>query len=610
MEIREVETHIYIQHTEQPAPYPAVAQTERMSMKLTSSKPFQFVAIAALMTLAACAGPATKPTSESAAAPAAQAEQVVLPRVALTGPVLQDILLGEIAGREGNFKVSVAALSRAAKATGDPRLAERATLAGIYARLYKEALGAARLWAKLQPESENAHEALATMLLELGKLDEAQSELETILDRGARRKALGQAYLRVAGTLSQLSRGANATTVMERLTALHPQNPDAQLALAHLAVRSGELSVASAAIDRALLLRPNWEDAAILKGRLLVRQSDNANTDKFFRNFLRHNPHAWRVRMNYARHLVDSRDWEGARKQFELVLQDRKGDGNVMFALGLLSLQTERLQDARRYLKQVVEMDPDNDQALLYLGEVDEKLKDYPQALQWYGQVSSGSYAFEASVRYALVTAKQGRLEEALGLIHGIIPDTNDQRAELALAEENMLRDAKRYGDALTVLNAALKRLPEQKDLLYARAIVAEKMDNLRLHEHDLRLLLKLDPNDANAMNALGYTLADRTNRQKEAYALIKRALELRPNDPFILDSMGWVHYRMGNLTDALKYLREAIKLRPDAEISAHLGEVLWVSGKHAAARRVWDRALKSSPKNEMLLRVIKKFNP
>ncbi len=580
-----------------------------MPMIKTTRLAIPFSAIAAML-LSACAGPAVKPAAESAAAPAPTAAEAKLPRVALTGPVLQDILLGEIAGRQGNFAVSVAALSRAAQATRDPRLAERATLAGIYAKRYREALGAARLWAELQPDSGDAHEALATLLLEVGKLDEAQAQFQQIIDRGVAHKNIGRAYLRVAATLSRYSDSSNAVRMMEELTARHPQNPEAQFALAHLAVRGGNLSVATAAIDRALLLRPGWEDAAILKGRMLVREDNASNADAFFRDFLKHNPHAWRVRMNYARHLVDDKNWEGAREQFERVLRERSGDRDVLFALGLLSLQTDHLADAERYLKQVVDIDPENDQALLYLGEVAERRKNYTEALHWYALIGSGRYAFDASIRYAVVTARQGRIDEALGQLRGIVPANDDQRAQLALAEEQILRDAKRYKEALTVLNAALKRLPEHKDLLYARAIVAEKLDNLSLHEHDLRLLLKLDPDNANAMNALGYTLADRTDRQKEAYALIKRALDLRPNDPYILDSMGWVHYRLGDLADALKYLRRALKLRADAEISAHLGEVLWVSGDHAAARRVWDRALKSSPNNEVLLHVIKKFKP
>jgi tetratricopeptide (TPR) repeat protein len=577
------------------------------SMRLSS----RFLALSALLLLGACTSPAVKPAAESTAVSQPPAEETMkLPRVQLTGPILNDILLGEIAGRRGEFGVSVRALSRAARATRDPRLAQRATLAGLYAGRYADTLESARLWAELQPDSVNAKDALAAVLLELGKVDEAQVQLEKIIEHGEAHKDLGAAYLRVAATLSRYAKNPKAIGIMQHLMARHARSAEAQIALAHIAIRGQDLSTASAAIDRALLLRPGWEDAAILKGRILVQENDGAGAAAFYKQFLRSNPHATRVRMFYARQLVDRKNWNGAREQFRLVLKDRPKDRDVLFALGLLSLQTSRLDDAGRYLKQVVEVDPDDNQALLYLGRVAEREKRYPQALHWYSQVGSGRYAFEASLRYAAVTAKQGKLEEARGLLHGITPENNDQRAELALAEEQVLRDAKRYKEALAVLNAALRRLPEHKDLLYARALVAEKLDDLSLHERDLRLLLKLDPDNANAMNALGYTLADRTDRKQEAYKLIKHALSLRPNDPFILDSMGWVHYRLGNLQDALRYLRRALKLRADAEISAHLGEVLWVSGHHSAARRVWKRALKQSPENELLLRTFKKFNP
>jgi tetratricopeptide (TPR) repeat protein len=579
------------------------------TMRLSS----RFLALSAVVLLGGCAGPAVKPAQDRESAAVSEPpveETMTLPRVRLTGPVLNDILLGEIAGRRGEFGVSVRALSRAAMATRDPRLAKRATLAGLYSGRYGDTLECARLWAELQPESVDAKDALAAVLLELGKVDEAQVQLEKIIEYGDTHKELGKAYLRVAGTLSRYAKNPKAVAIMQHLMARHAQSAEAQIALAHIAIRGQDLSTASAAIDRALLLRPGWEDAAIIKGRILVQENDGAGAATFYRQFLSHNPHATRVRMFYARHLVDRKDWDGAREQFSLVLKDRPEDRDVLFALGLLSLQTDRLDDAGHYLKKVVAVNPDDSQALLYLGRVAERKKNYPQALKWYSQVSSGRYAFEASVRYAVVTAKEGKLQDARGLLHGIIPENNDQRAELALAEEQILREAKRYREALDVLNAALKRLPEHQDLLYARALVAEKLDDLTLHERDLRLLLKLDPENANAMNALGYTLADRTDRKQEAYKLIKHALALRPNDPFILDSMGWVHYRLGNLQDAVRYLRRALKLRADAEISAHLGEVLWVSGEHSKARRVWKRALEQAPGNETLLRVIKKFNP
>ena len=195
-------------------------------------------------------------------------------------------------------------------------------------------------------------------------------------------------------------------------------------------------------------------------------------------------------------------------------------------------------------------------------------------------------------------------------MLHEVPTESDQQRVQLVLAEEQMLRDAKRYKDALGVLNTAIDRMPDDKDLLYARALVAERLDMLPLLESDLRAVLARDPKNANALNALGYTLADRTDRLVEARALLTQALEQKPDDPFVLDSVGWLHYREGNNAEAIRYLKRALNIRSDAEIAAHLGEVLWVTGDRTEAESVWTRALRDTPDNEALRAVIKKFKP
>jgi tetratricopeptide (TPR) repeat protein len=266
------------------------------------------------------------------------------------------------------------------------------------------------------------------------------------------------------------------------------------------------------------------------------------------------------------------------------------------------------MDDAEKYLRRTLELRPQNDQARLYLGQVAEQKKDYKAAARWYGEIDAGEFYFEAQTRLAVVVAHQGDLAAARAQLHALKPETNVQRVARALAEEQILRDARRYRDALEVMNAALKELPGDKDLLYARALVAEKLNLFELLEADLRAVLKQDPKNAHALNALGYALADRNQRLPEAQALLTEALALRPDDAFILDSMGWLQYRLGNYPEAVKYLRRALEVRSDAEISAHLGEVLWVMGNRKEAESVWSRALRDAPDSEALLDAIKKF--
>ncbi|MFV1997076.1 MAG: tetratricopeptide repeat protein [Acidiferrobacterales bacterium] len=567
--------------------------------------------IVAASTLAGCAGApgqSQHPGQKSSAKTVTTSPEPSLPRVELTPEVLYDVLVGELAGRKGDFEVSVHSLSRAARLTHDPRLAERATRAAIYSKRYAEALDVARLWVELRPAAIDARVSLATILLELENPVEAERQFEQMLTLAEKQKKLDQIYLRIAAVLARHKNRTTSLEIMQQLSRQHAGSAQAQFALAHLGLRAGNSSIASAAIDRALIIQPGWQEAALLKARILSASKDQKKARRFYQQFLKQYPEAAKVRMNYARNLVDRQQWEEARNQFVRVLRQRPKDTDVLYALGLLSLQTDRLEDANKYFQLAIEINPSNDQIRMYLGQTAERRKRYDEAEQWYLPISSKKLRLEARVRLAVVVAKRGDLEKGLRTLRSLIPVSDEQRVMLALAEEQILRDAKQYNAALAVLTRALKALPKHKDLLYARALVAEKLDNIALHERDLRLVLKLDPKNAHALNALGYTLADRTDRHQEALALIKQALELRPNDPFILDSMGWVHYRLGNSDDAVRFLRRALDIRADAEISAHLGEVLWTSGKQRQATRVWERALEKNPDNEVLNNAIKKF--
>jgi len=273
-------------------------------------------------------------------------------------------------------------------------------------------------------------------------------------------------------------------------------------------------------------------------------------------------------------------------------------------------LQNNRLDDAEKYLKQALALRPQNDQARLYLGQVAEQAKRYPEAARWYREITNGEYYFEAQVRLGIVTARQGDLTAARRLLDGIDVQNDTQRVQVALAQEQILREAKQYREALAVLNAAIQAVPDDKDLLYARALAAEKLNMVDVTERDLRAILKQDPKNVNALNALGYTLTDRTTRYQEALELLQQAMTLKPDDAFILDSMGWLQYRLGNNAEAVKYLKRALDLRNDAEIAAHLGEVLWVMGNHREAESVWNRALHETPDSEALTSVIKKYKP
>ena len=523
---------------------------------------------------------------------------------------LFDVLLGEMAAQNGQLDVAADALGRAANRTHDARLAERAAVAALFAKNYEAARSAAQLWVEQRPESAEARETLASALLELGRAKEAHDQFAGVLDMERRHDNLDQTYLRIAAVLGRVGNREAAIDLMRQLVNQYADVAAGHFALGHLAVRTGDLDMAAAAIDRALALKPDWEDAALFKARILVSQKDNAQAQRYFEEFLQSHPAARSVRLHYARFLVDQKQWEQAREQFKQVVAAAPKDADSTYAVALLALQTNRLEEAQTYLKRVIELRPDNDQARIYLGQALEQDKRYAEAAHWYGQIESGDLYVEARSRLAVVTAKQGDIAKAQELLHAVPTENDQQRVQLVLAEEQLLRDAKRYRDALDVLSAALKRIPDDKELLYARALVAERLDMLPLLESDLRAILARDPKNANALNALGYTLADRTDRLAEAQTLLSEALEQKPDDPFVLDSVGWLQYRQGNNAEAIKYLKRALAIRSDADIAAHLGEVLWVTGDRNEAESVWTRALRDTPDNEALRAVIKKFKP
>ena len=579
-----------------------------MTISTTAMKPLINLEFAVL--LMAC--PATQPrvdTPVPTPTPAAVTapEKTELPAVALSADVLFQLLVGEIAAHRGQVEESVKALGRAAVKTRDPRLAERATLGALYARRPMEALTYARLWLELRPDSNEAEEALAAALIENGKATEAQPHFEKILKQNGE-AGLSQAYLRIAATLGRQSNRVEALEIMRALVRQHPDKAVAHYALAHLAVRISDLDTATEAVDRALALTPGWEDAALFKARVLLSRKDMPQVTQFFERYLEKYPRAGHMRLGYARHLVDLKQWDKAREQFKRVVADAPRDAEAVFTVALLALQSNDLDEAERHLKRTLELQPENDQSRLYLGQVAEQRKQYDDAVQWYSSIESTELYFEAQARLGVILARQGHLDQARAHLQNLLPRNEAQKVQQALAEEQILRDAKQYPAAFEVLTRVLGDLPDNADLLYARALVSEKLERIEVAEKDLRRILKNDAKNANALNALGYTLADRTTRYAEALTLIEQALVLKPDDPFILDSLGWAHYRLGNYNEATRYLRAAFKLRPDAEIAAHLGEVLWVMGDRAGAESVWKSALKQTPDSEELLAVINKF--
>ncbi|MGV3628951.1 MAG: tetratricopeptide repeat protein [Betaproteobacteria bacterium] len=578
-------------------------------------------ALIASLALAACA----QPPLQKDAAPAVAATPVAkplpkvvtqlpaqraapLPNVELSETILFKITLAEIAIQRGQPHVAVPAFLEVARETKDPRLARRAAEVAWNARFLPAALEAATLWLQADPESARARQTVIALLVNQSRLDDAVPHLEKWL--AADPEHVGQNFLQISTLVAGHPDKPAIHKLLRTLAARYPQVPEASLATAQAAWNANDQQAALDAAREALKLRPGWELAALFQAQALQRSSPD-EAISFLGGFVNANPNARDVRMNYARMLVTARRFPEARKQFEALLGEAPNNAEITMAVATLSMQAKDYVAAEAQLRRALEIGhKDPDTVRMYLGQVNEELKRDDEALKWYAGVTHGAQFVAAQARYAGVLAKQGKLAEARHHLQAVEAGDAQQRTQLTLAEAGLLRDANAYQEAFDFLGAAVARSPDSPDLLYDHAMAAEKVNRIDVLETNLRKVIAMRPTHAHAYNALGYTLADRNQRLPEARELIETAHKLAPEDPFILDSLGWVLHRLGRNQEALGYLQRSFELRPDGEIAAHLGEVLWLLGRQAEARKVWTDALRDHPKNEVLQSTVKRLAP
>jgi tetratricopeptide (TPR) repeat protein len=561
--------------------------------------------------LASCAQAPVEGEQQAAASakPPASSDAELTPQLPpqdLTPQLLYEYLLAEMAIHRKQYELAARAYVDLARKTRDPRIARRATDVAVYARQAALAVEAATIWLQAQPDSIQARQTLASILISSGALQDVRPHLEMLLASDPKRT--GQVFLQMNAMLARHADKAAVARLVHDLAQLYPKLPEAHIAAAQAYWSANEQQPALAAAKRALELRPDWELAALFQAQMLQRRS-SAEAIGFSREFLRTHPDAREVRMNLARLLTAEQRTDEARREIETLVAANPQSPEIALTAGLLGVQLADWTLAERHLKRALELNANSaDTVRFYLGQVSEERKQPDEALRWYKQVVSGEQYIPAQGRIAGILAKQGKLEEGRALLHSIQPQTVQQRVQLTQAEAGILREATAYNEAFDLLADAVEKLPNIPDLLYDYAMAAEKVDRLEVLETSLRKLIELRPDHAHAYNALGYTLAERTDRLQEAHELIGKALELSPNDPFIQDSMGWVLYRLGRVDEGRAYLEKAFKRRPDPEIAAHLGEVLWVQGRHDEARRVWESTLQEHPDNPTLQAVIKKY--
>jgi tetratricopeptide (TPR) repeat protein len=565
--------------------------------------------------LAQSPGPGLAPLATPVPAPRAATE-------GLSADVFYRLILGDVALQRGEVSLAARAYFEAARDARDPRLAQRATEVALSARMRGLAQESAKLWTGLDPAAERPKQVLAALAAgatgkntpDFGIDNELKVRIEKLIaDAALTERGPGEIFLQLNRFFGEQQDRRQTYEIVRELARPYPGNAEAHFAVA-LAAYNGGLpegstdTIPMAEVDRALALKPDWERAALLKAEMLSRRKGDEAT-AYLKGFVAANPAANAAAGALAQLYVEQKRYAEARAIYQKLWDNDRNAREFEFGVAVISMQMKDWETAEALLQDLKRAGyGENGVVELFYAQVADESGRYQEAIDRYKAVPEGERAWPARLRIAAMLAKQGKVVEARKYLADLPAVSIEQRVQVRQTESQLLRDANDNAGAYDVLMLAIKEHPESTDLLYDAAMVAEKLDRVDEAEARLRRLVQMRPEDPQALNALGYTLVDRTPRAEEGYVLIQKAHKLAPNDSFILDSMGWALFRLGRYDEAETYLRRAMKERPDPEIAAHLGEVLWAKGEMAQARELWQTQLKVNPDHPVLLETMRRL--
>jgi len=565
--------------------------------------------------LVSCAGnTGKKTTTDTSSSGISEAQAVTkappenLPNVELSPDLMYKLMLSDLARQQSNNDLALAALVDSAIETRDPRLAAQATRLAVIANQFATAIQMAMLWLELSPDNIDAYQTLGNLLVVENRPEQAlvyYSKALSHSDEENRSLLLKQ----ISSTLIRYGSQAQALTLIEKLATEYPDSADVALAHASVASKLKDYDTANTAIDRTLALDPDSDEAAVFKFSLLVLQNKDSEAERFASHYLKKHPKSVVLRSVLARYYLESNKLDEAEKEYLIIHRQDETSVIAPMALALIRIDKKKYDDATVYLEKVLALQSNNDLARVYLGDIAALQKRLDDAIQWYRSVTDTEQLFTARLRLVDVVLKRDGVDAALRELEALHPVSPHQQLDIILLKNELLIEGGREDEALELVTSALSDKPDDIDLLYARAMIYAGKEDVAGLEKDLLRVLEIKPGHAQSLNAYGFTLADLTDRYQEAYSLISAAHKLKPNDPFILDSMGWVEFRRGNFTEAEGYLRKALGKRNDPEIAYHLTEVLLAAGKPREAKKVWSKASKDFPNDKKLQMVGQKVS-
>lgn len=520
--------------------------------------------------------------------------------------VLYLLLAAELAGQRRQYEVALDGYLQAAKLVDDPRIAERAAKIGLFLKDARHTREAVKLWLEREPDNLAARKLAVLAALQNGDKEKAVEHLNAVLRLDP--AGFEATLVEMNKVMAKNGRDAFAYEVLDELARQHPDQASIFFVQSLLASHMRQNSLALEKNTKALELQPDWGKALVLQAQLYGRAGDLKAAREYLEKALRQSPGDDKIRKMLAQVLLDTEAYDDAVELYQEVLEDKPDDGESRFAIALIYLQQKELGRAEKFLRELLHDPVWEAQASFYLGRIEYNREHYAKALVWFDRVTQGPMVFDAKMAAVSLLLGQKRFAEAAERIATMERDYPQQRLRILLVKAEMYNETGEHQKAFDLLTDALRSHPDSRDLLYTRALVAERIDRLDVLENDLLKILAKNPDDAGALNALGYTLVDRTERYQEAEAYLQKALQLQPDEAVIIDSYGWLQYKLGNTEAALKYLRQAYDIQPENEIAAHLAEVLWVTGEHGKARRMIEKALQKSPDDRYLLEFKKRF--
>ena len=496
---------------------------------------------------------------------------------------LYNLLIAELATHEQNFPLAIEKYLLEAQSTLDSGLASHATRLSLYGRDIKAALSSAQLWLQIEPDSEKAAAIYADLLTQSGEALHALDVLESQYRYGR---------MPNYGVLSQSTLPAadrQLIALLARLAPLVDQHPDHSeliFTYALLLQQNKQHSEALATLDRVKDLQANPSQAALLRAQLLEALYDAKTAVKSLNKAIKKLPDERALRL-YRAKLLTRFDLESAEKAFAYLLEDAPNDINLLFSHAVVAHENKHYEAARRGFETLISHNQRIIVSHYYLGQIAEQQDEPNAAIARYRQVNSGKYFMPATQRLINLQAKQGQLLEARRYLASLRIAIPLQAPNFWALEAALLKTHGHADEARELLNLAIERFPEQLLLRLERALMSEQLNDFATAESDLRFILSRDPDNVTALNALGYSLTNRAGRYEEALVLVEKAFALRPNDPAIIDSLGWAQYRLGQFDSATRYLESAFEQFPDDEVAAHLIEVYWVNNEKSKARNL-----------------------